>query len=62
MVVADKTQSLTISGNGDVVEPNDGIVGMPFFSTPHTRPGQSLEDRTRNSLLLHAYLNSSFLQ
>ena len=27
MVVADKKQSLTITGNGDVLEPNDGIIG-----------------------------------
>ena len=33
MVVADKSQSLTISGNGDVVEPNDGIVGMVLAKT-----------------------------
>ena len=29
MVVADKKQSLTITGNGDVLEPNDGIIGEP---------------------------------
>lgn len=28
MVVADKKQSLLISGTGDVVEPNDGIIGL----------------------------------
>lgn len=27
MVVADKKESLTITGNGDVVEPHDGVVG-----------------------------------
>ena len=27
MVVADKRQSLTITGTGDVLEPNDGIAG-----------------------------------
>ena len=27
MVVADAKESLTITGNGDVVEPHDGIVG-----------------------------------
>ena len=29
MVVADKKQSLTITGTGDVLEPNDGIIGEP---------------------------------
>ena len=28
MVVADAKQSLTITGNGDVLEPHDGIIGM----------------------------------
>ncbi len=28
MVVADDKQSLTITGNGDVLEPHDGIIGM----------------------------------
>ena len=27
MVVADRKESLTITGNGDVVEPHDGVVG-----------------------------------
>ena len=27
MVVADSKQSLTITGNGDVLEPHDGIIG-----------------------------------
>ena len=27
MVVADAKQSLTITGNGDVLEPHDGIIG-----------------------------------
>ena len=27
MVVADAEQSLTITGNGDVLEPHDGIIG-----------------------------------
>lgn len=27
MVVADDKQSLTITGNGDVLEPHDGIIG-----------------------------------
>ena len=40
MVVADKTQSLTISGNGDVVEPNDGIVGMLSILCPQAHAGQ----------------------
>ena len=29
MVVADAKESLTITGNGDVVEPHDGVVGEP---------------------------------
>ncbi len=28
LVVADKTQSLQITGNGDVVEPHDGILAI----------------------------------
>ena len=28
MVVVDSKQSLTITGNGDVLEPNDGIAGI----------------------------------
>ena len=28
MVVADAKQSLTITGNGDVLEPHDGVIGM----------------------------------
>ena len=27
MVVADAKQSLTITGNGDVLEPHDGVIG-----------------------------------
>ena len=27
MIVADAKQSLTITGNGDILEPHDGIVG-----------------------------------
>lgn len=27
MVVADAEQSLTITGNGDVLEPHDGVIG-----------------------------------
>lgn len=27
MVVADSKQSLTITGNGDVLEPHDGVIG-----------------------------------
>ena len=29
MVVADSKQSLTITGNGDVLEPHDGVIGAP---------------------------------
>jgi hypothetical protein len=29
MVVADETHSLQITGNGDVLEPHDGIIGAP---------------------------------
>ena len=34
MVVVDSKQSLTITGNGDVLEPNDGIAGilLPILS------------------------------
>ena len=28
LVVADREQSLLLSGNGDVIEPDDGIVGI----------------------------------
>ena len=31
MVVADKKQSLTITGTGDVLEPNDGVIGITGF-------------------------------
>ena len=31
MVVADAKQSLTITGNGDVLEPHDGIIGKKFW-------------------------------
>ena len=34
MVVADTKQSLTITGNGDVLEPNDGIIGKPWSQFP----------------------------
>lgn len=27
MIVADAKESLTITGNGDVVEPHDGVIG-----------------------------------
>ena len=27
MIVADANQSLTITGNGDILEPHDGIIG-----------------------------------
>lgn len=34
MVVADDKQSLTITGNGDVLEPHDGIIGeYPAWSS-----------------------------
>lgn len=32
MVVADAETSLTITGNGDVVEPYDGVIGRTFQS------------------------------
>ncbi len=28
MIVADAKESLTITGNGDVVEQHDGVIGM----------------------------------
>lgn len=28
MIVADAKQSLTITGNGDILEPHDGIIGV----------------------------------
>ena len=31
MVVADAKQSLTITGNGDVLEPHDGIIGLSLL-------------------------------
>lgn len=34
MVVADKKQSLTITGNGDVLEPHDGVIGARRGSAP----------------------------
>lgn len=36
MVVADAKNSLQITGNGDVLEPHDGIIGAdsPFSSAP----------------------------
>ncbi len=43
MVVADDKQSLTITGNGDVLEPHDGIIGMStalltlLLQQPHLR-------------------------
>ena len=32
MVVADSKQSLTITGNGDVLEPHDGVIGAAACS------------------------------
>ena len=34
MVVADKKQSLTITGNGDVLEPHDGVIGARSGAGP----------------------------
>jgi hypothetical protein len=34
MVVADKKQSLTITGNGDVLEPHDGVIGARSGASP----------------------------
>ncbi len=31
MIVADEKHSLSLSGNGDVLEHSDGIVGLSFF-------------------------------
>ena len=39
MVVADAKESLTITGNGDVVEPHDGVVGEPADSLISPAPG-----------------------
>ena len=36
MVVADAKESLTITGNGDVVEPHDGVVGEHLCSGGRT--------------------------
>lgn len=38
MVVADKDVSLTITGNGDVLEPHDGVIGEPFLGMRHFLP------------------------
>lgn len=35
MVVADAKQSLTITGNGDVLEPHDGVIGMSCTAPVH---------------------------
>ena len=36
MIVADAKQSLQITGNGDVLEPHDGIIG-PFLTLQRLR-------------------------
>ena len=52
MVVADETHSLQITGNGDVLEPHDGIIGARTASccdaslataerTPSVRPARA---------------------
>jgi hypothetical protein len=42
MVVADAKESLTITGNGDVVEPHDGIVGELCWGPLMQRPCSDL--------------------
>lgn len=37
MVVADAKESLTITGNGDVVEPHDGVIGELIFAMPSNK-------------------------
>jgi hypothetical protein len=39
MVVADQDVSLTITGNGDVLEPHDGIIGKKRV------PASTIDDR-----------------
>ncbi len=42
MVVADKKQSLTITGNGDVLEPHDGVIGARSGASPCALPHRAL--------------------
>jgi len=42
MVVADKKQSLTITGNGDVLEPHDGVIGARSGASPCVLPHRAL--------------------
>jgi ATP-dependent protease HslVU (ClpYQ) peptidase subunit len=37
MIVADAKESLTITGNGDVVEPHDGVIGTCLPATQRTQ-------------------------
>ena len=43
MVVADSRQSLTITGNGDVLEPHDGIIGTAVATAAMHCPHRMLQ-------------------
>ena len=51
MVVADAKESLTITGNGDVVEPHDGVVGE---SITYRQPLKSQEVPARLLLAIRS--------
>ncbi len=58
MIVADKDTSLVISGTGEVMEPDDGIIGigsggnyaMAAAKALYDVPGLSLEDIAKRAL------------
>ncbi len=55
MVVADAKQSLTITGNGDVLEPHDGIIGTKV-AIPCIRKQSALT--FAGSAVLHTFSNN----
>ena len=57
MIVADDKQSLQITGNGDVLEPHDGIIGARFEPcVPVSRQGTaSVRSQSTSNHLMRSY-------
>lgn len=73
LIVADKTNSYTLTGNGDVIEPHDGIIGIGSGGTYALAAARALIDQdnlnaeeiAKKSMLIASkicvYTNSNFV-
>ncbi len=64
MIVADKNISLTLTGNGDVVEPHDGIIAVGSggnFAPPFLRSCYSLNVTHLPFSFVHSFIHESNL-